>query len=144
MICTFCGHRDCGEDRYNILKDEISKLIDIGVDTFYNGGYGKFDMLALRAVKELKEKYAHIKSYIVLAYRDDDFIKKYNAIVKVCSAETFYPFESRVLPRYAIIKRNEWMVRESQYMIAHTHSHIGGSGLMLEYAERKKIIIIKI
>ncbi len=145
MICTFCGHRDCsGQIIYNSLKSEIYNLINQGVYVFYNGGYGNFDMLALKIVGEAKSEFHQIKNYIVLAYMDNDSISKYTNICTKYNAETFYPFEKKVLPRFAIVNRNKWMIDQSDYVIVNVYAHLGGAGQTLAYAQQKKKIIINI
>ncbi len=145
MICTFCGHSICNKDDiYPKLKTKIEKLIIAGVSTFYSGGYGCFDMVALRVIGELKKEYPHIRNILVFAYLSESHISQYRDILINCNAESIYPFESKILPRFAIIKRNEWMVDNSDYLISETKNHFGGSGKTLEYAQRKhkKIIFL--
>lgn len=54
----------------------------------------------------------------------------------------FYPSLEKVPPRFAILKRNEWLVKNSDFLIAYVkHSH-GGAFKTLEFAEKKKNIKI--
>ena len=53
---------------------------------------------------------------------------------------TIYPDIENVPPRFAIIKRNEWMVKQSDFMIAYVNYPWGGAYKTLQYAERKKNI----
>lgn len=56
--------------------------------------------------------------------------------------ETVYlPLET-VPPRFAIVLRNEWMVRESDVVVAYVIRGFGGAAKTLEYARRKKKTII--
>ena len=68
------------------LKKEIRNLIEnYAVNTFYNGGKGQFDLLCATCVKELKNDYPFIKSYLILAYIlgkknqfDEEFYKRFD------------------------------------------------------------------
>lgn len=141
MICTFIGASSCNTLKLSdALEYEIRKLIECGVSQFYNGGYGDFDIVALKVVNKLKSECPHIKSYIVLAYLIDKHVERLDNIAKHYSAETFYPFEQKVIPRFAILKRNEYMIDSSDFVIS--HAGFGGSLTALDYAARKKKTII--
>ena len=56
--------------------------------------------------------------------------------------ETVYPPLESVPKRYAISRRNEWMVRESDIVIAYVIRGFGGAAKTLEYAQRKKKRIV--
>lgn len=136
-ICTFAGHREI----YDIdsikakLKNEIINLIENhGVTTFYNGGKGKFDWLCAKCVKELKSDYPFIKSYLILAYKNESGINRYEDF-----DDMIYPNLEPVLSKYAIIKRNEWAVSQSDFLIAYVHREWGGAYRTLSYARKQKI-----
>ena len=145
MNCTFCGHSNLSYNGIYIkLKLEIVRLIDKGVTTFYNGGYGNFDLTCLKAVSELNIEYPFIKNYIVLAYRDNIIIEKYDHICKQYHAETIYTLEQEIHHKYAITARNKWMVDSSDYMIAYVCNTYGGAYSNYKYARRKNCSIIEI
>ena len=56
MVVTFCGHKDClgDKDLPANLSAAIRALLNEGADYFLLGGYGQFDSLAARTVRELK------------------------------------------------------------------------------------------
>ena len=139
MIVTFCGH---GKETYTDeikkkLYDTVETLIKQGADEFLLGGYGNFDMLAARTVKSLKEKYPHIKSVLVIPYIDRDFDKS----LYDCSE---YPPIENVPKRFAISKRNEWMISKADIVIAYVAYGRSGASKTLEFAERKKKHIINL
>ncbi len=145
MICTFCGNSCCNTaELYPVMKIEVERLILSGVVVFYSGGYGAFDMLALRVVGELKAKYPHIKNILVFAYLSELHTSKYRDALYSCNAESLYPFEIKIPPRLAIIKRNEWMVARCDFVISGTKHLFGGCGKTLEFAKRKNKTIIYI
>ena len=55
----------------------------------------------------------------------------------------FPPLES-VPRKFAILKRNEWMVEEADLVIAYVMYSWGGAVKTLEYAKRKKKTIINL
>ena len=107
--CTFFGHRDCPSSIKEKLYEEIEQLISHhGVDTFYIGTQGSFDRMAYAVLKELRNKYPSIKVYRVLAY-----MPKNGAVSNDDGSgkDTILPEGiERVHARYAIVRRNNWMV----------------------------------
>ena len=72
----------------------------------------------------------NVKPTLVLPYPDRQYyIKGYD--------DTAYPPLESVPRRLAIIRRNEWMVDESDYIIAYVW-HYDGARNTLEIAKRKK------
>lgn len=143
-ICTFAGHAKLYGDnsiREKLKKEIINLIENQGVTTFYNGGKGQFDWLCAECVKELKKDYPLIKSYLILAYMpgkkkqfDEDFYKNYD--------DTLYPEIEKVPPKFAIIKRNEWMIDKSDFLIAYVEHNWGGAYRTLKYAAKKHRIRI--
>ena len=54
---------------------------------------------------------------------------------------TTYPPLEKVPPRYAIVKRNEWMVCESDVVISGVTHSWGGASKTLEFAQRKNKVM---
>lgn len=136
MIVAFAGHRDAVDSDAvrNWLCSKVEQLIERGADTFYNGGYGGFDLMAASVVKKLKEKYPFIESILVTPYIDhtDTFLFD----------DSIYPPLENVSKRLAIIKRNEWMIDHSDVLIAYVTRNFGGAYKTLTYAKRKKKEVI--
>ncbi len=138
VSCTFFGHRDCPSSIKEKLHEEIERLIcNHGVETFYVGTHGNFDRMAYAALVELRNRYQHIKIYRVLAYmpKPGDTV----------TFDTIVPegIES-AHPRFAIIKRNHWMIDHSDYVIAYVTRTFGGADQSVERARKKGKIIIQI
>ena len=138
MIVTFCGHSKIypSGDYAKWLDIILPSLIEGGAATFYLGGYGAFDSLAAAAVRRQKAVYPHIMSILVLAYlnRETD--------VSLYDGTTYPPLEN-VPPRYAIVRRNEWMIRESDVVISGVTHGWGGAARTLDYARRRQKIIFQ-
>ncbi len=56
---------------------------------------------------------------------------------------TTYPPLGNVPPRYAIVRRNEWMVRESDVVISGVTHGWGGAAKTLDYARRRQKVIFQ-
>lgn len=113
--CTFFGHRECYGLDAQQLQETIEDVIKQGVDTFYVGNQGQFDGMVYRCLKQLRQVYPHIHVSVVLAYlptgkRED-------------MPDTVYPEGmEEVHPKFAIKKRNKWMLEASDYCICHIMS----------------------
>jgi len=56
--------------------------------------------------------------------------------------ETIYPPLESIPRKFAILRRNEWMVQESDIVVAYVNHGWGGAAKTLQYARRKKKRII--
>ena len=138
MIVTFCGHRKVQEHEKvrKWLYETVEGLIRDGVDCFYLGGYGQFDTMAAGVIRELKQKYPQIRSVLVLPYLGREYdVSGYD--------ESIYPPIEDVPRRYAISRRNEYMVDNADVVVAYVVYSFGGASKTLEYAERKHKRIIR-
>lgn len=138
MNVTFCGHGEIFDRRPYIewLDTILPKLIEQGADAFYLGGYGAFDHLAAHAVKRQKAKYPHIESILVIPYLN----REYN--MSLYDSSTYPPLET-VPPRFAISKRNEWMIQNCDIVVSGVTHDWGGAAKTLHYAWRKNRIIVQ-
>ena len=110
-------------------------MVKNGESSFLLGGYGNFDLIAASAIKAIKEKYSNVKSILVLAYLD----QKYN---KDLYDDTIYPDIENVPRRYAIVKRNQWMIDKSNFVIAYVEHSWGGAAKTFNYAVKKKKTVL--
>ena len=136
-VVTFCGHREFYGDEAvkRWLWETVEALILRGADDFLLGGYGGFDACAASVVWEMKRKYPAIRSTLVLPYPDRTVdAAKYDG--------TFYPSLEKVPKRFAISKRNEYMVNEADIVVAYVTHDWGGAAKTLAYARRKQKEII--
>ena len=146
MIVTFCGHRDFVEtaEAENQLTMFLEKYARENVRLVcYNGGYGNFDYFAAKCVQRMQEQYSNIRNCLVLPYIDQPFLERIE-IFKNHFDETIYPLLESVPRKYAIIRRNEWMVDSADIVIAYVTYSWGGAARTLEYAKRKNKNIIVI
>lgn len=137
--CTFFGHRDCPDSIYPRLRSCIEDLIvNHGVSCFYVGHQGRFDALALKALRELQPTYPSVKYYVVLAYLP---LKA----MPYSTEETLYPegLES-IPPRFAISHRNRWMLSHAEYVITSVAAPVGGAATAKKEAFRKGKTVIEL
>ena len=145
MIITFFGHSNClfnddiKKQLKNILLDEIIKNPTC---KFYLGGYGDFDGLCLRTLRELKHDFPTIEILFITPYLDKNYSKL--ELTKYYYDDVIFPPIESVPRKFAILKRNEWMVEEADLVIAYVMYSWGGAAKTLEYAKRKKKRIINI
>lgn len=137
MIVMFCGHKEISEpDKLQRwLVETVEALIQRGADTFYLGGYGAFDRLAANVVWSKKRLYPSVQSILVLPYLD-------RAVDATDYDSTIYPPLENVPRRFAISRRNEWMVDHSDVVVAYVIHEWGGAATTLRYAKRKHKEII--
>ena len=132
MIVTFCGHRLVEEEPLvrRWLEATVTELIQKEADEFYLGGYGGFDRMALSVVNHAKEEHPCLRSVLVLPYLDR----------KTAAEEydhTIYPPLENVPKRFAILKRNRWMVDKADVIVAYVIHEWGGAAATLRYAESR-------
>ena len=137
LTVTFCGHSEV-PDRAQVrvwLTDVCERLIGDGATEFYLGGYGAFDRLCAEVLQELKPRYAHIRLILVLPYLN-------SAMSMEGYDETVYPPLESVPRRYAILRRNEWMIRRCDVLVAYVTHGWGGAAKTLDYARKRKKTIL--
>ncbi len=137
MIITFFGHSS-----YSYSEEDEKRLLNlieaVAKDkplNFYLGGYGNFDSLAKKCAKTYKKTHMNAKIIFVTPYlnkwlddRREYFEKEYDEIL--------YPELEHTPLKYAISKRNEWMIRQADYIITYVKTHFGGAYNALLYAAK--------
>lgn len=137
MRVTFCGHKEVSDQERveEWLRQVCAELIEQGADEFFLGGYGRFDFMCASVLREMKKVYPAIRLILVLPYLNSSMLTEgYD--------ETVYPPLESVPKRFAISRRNEWMVRESEVVVAYVIYGFGGAATTMDYARRKKKTII--
>ena len=140
--CTFFGHRDCPESVKPKLREVLSALIESqSADTFYVGDSGAFDSLVRAVLRELLQKYPHIRYAVVLAYlpekREDSVYPDF--------AETILPEGIECSPpRFAVSRRNEWMLKNADIVVTYITHTWGCAARFAETAKRRNKTVINI
>lgn len=139
MVVTFCGHSKIA-DKDTVRKrltNEIQELLRAGYRKFYLGGYGDSNNLAAAVLDEMKEDYPDMERLLILPYPD-------RQVDASLYDGTLYPPLENVPKRFAISRRNKWMVEKSSVIIACVDHDWGGAAKTLEHAVRKGLRIISI
>ena len=138
--CIFFGHRDCPEMIKPRLREVLIDLItNHGVDMFYVGHQGQFDAYVHSELKKLKLDYPQTNYAVVLAYMPgkkteyDDY------------SDTMLPegIES-VHPHYAIFWRNNWILKQSDYVVTYIPHSWGGVAQYVSKAKKQGKMVIEL
>jgi len=140
--CFLFGHRDAPEELAPAMTAAIQRHIcDYGVNEFYVGGYGSFDLLASRVLAVLKKQYPQIRLYRLLPYHPQ------LRPIQLPQAfdDTFYPEGMESVPKpYAIVRANRYMIEKAEFLIAYAWQPASNARKLLEYAKRKQKLITEI
>ncbi len=146
MIISFVGHRSMIiSDNLSIKISEVIKanIKDASSIIFYCGGYGDFDNCCASVCRELKRDLDNCEMVFVTPYLTASQQKKINLFINTKLYDSIiYPPLENTPPRFTITKRNEWMIHNSDLIIAYVSHSYGGAYKTLKYAQKinKKII----
>lgn len=139
--CFFIGHRDAPEELRPLLAEAVERHIsEYGVTEFIVGHYGHFDGMAASAVRAAKKQHPEISLVLLLPYYPyPNDTNRFDA--------TFYPPGMETVPKpFAIVRANEYMIRNTDYLICYDRGQIGKTRDFMELAwqrERKGLIHIE-
>lgn len=141
IICSFFGHREVWCDLSMPLEEAIRRAItEYGATEFWVGGYGAFDSAASGVVRRLKKEYPGISLHLIYAY-----LPHKEDVLSAVYDSTIYPEGLELVPRrFAISKRNQWIVNNSDLVIAYVNHNYGGAYTAFRFAKKKGIPIINI
>lgn len=138
MIIAFCGHDNVPD--IHKVREWLSHVLDQFIYEenviCYLGGYGGFDRLAASVVRQKQKVNSSVQAVLIIPYLNRTYDESgYDYTL-------FPPLES-VPPRYAISKRNQWMVAQADVVIAYVTHGWGGAAKTLAYAQakRKKVVL---
>ncbi len=142
-VCSFFGHRFVleKEEVKEQLKSLAQRLIkEEGVDIFYLGEQGDFEIIAAEVLNELKPTYPFIQRIEVICFAD-----QLNRKPKIQSDGFEYLDElDRCKRKARIIKRNQWVIDNSDILIFYVNSPYGGAYQSYLYAKKKKKDIVNL
>lgn len=148
MIISFAGHSFVYPSIKvkEIVKNQIrNNIVDTDHVTCYLGGYGDFDIICALACRELKQEHDFIEIVYVTPYFNLSDQVKINEMQNCGLYDTsIYPPLENVPPRFAILRRNEWMMSTADLVITYVNHNYGGAFKSLQAAKRKKKKIINI
>ena len=131
--CFFIGHRDTPESVRPLLDEAVERHIaEYGVTDFVVGHYGRFDDMAAGAVRRAKERHPEVTLTLLLPYYPFDHdTSGYDS--------TYYPEGLEAVPKpFAIVRANEHMIRNSDYLICYDSGRIGKTRDFVRLARRRE------
>ena len=148
MIITFIGHNSLPNctDLYETIKRTIIENIKNSDQIFfYCGGYGDFDNICAKACRCIKNEHYNCEVLFITPYITESQQKKIKYLINAHLYDsTIYPPLENVPLKFAISKRNEWMVENADIIIAYVNRTFGGAYKTLQYARKKKKHIINL
>lgn len=148
MIISFIGHAlVCSKsDVEEIVKECIlANITDNEPVVCYLGGRGDFDEICASACRKLKRKHPFIELVYVTPYLNLSEQAKIKEMMRWgLYNSSIYPLNGKTPPRFAILKRNEWMMINADIVIAYVKRNYGGAHTALSVAKRKGKRIINI
>ena len=135
MVCSFFGHKDTpGEVRPKLEATIRALITEDHVDEFLVGNNGGFDGMVFHMLERLQKEYPDIQYSMVLAYLPGE----HSAPDSVDFTKTIYPEGLESVPkRFAISRRNRWMVEQSDVVVCYVKHSWGGAAQAMEYAQKK-------
>ena len=141
-VCTFFGHHDCPAEVKPKLREILTDLIENhSVDMFYVGNKGAFERMVRSVLRELAQEYAHIYYAVVLervpGKQSEDYPEDYS--------DTMLPEGiEEAPPRFAIVWRNKWMLRQADYVVTYVTHSWGGAAQFAAMAEKQRKEVINL
>ena len=135
MVCTFFGHRQVPEQIEESLRKVLVALIEQEhIYKFYVGNQGGFDRTVLYVLRLLKKQYPQIEFSVVLAYMPDK-----NSINRLEDfSETIFHEGQELTPlKFAISKRNIWLIEHSDVVITYVKHTWGGAAKFKALSEKR-------
>lgn len=132
-VCTFFGHRDCPASVRAKLRAVVAELIEgRGVDRFYMGAAGAFDAMARSCCESWQNLSPHLYAVVLerLPGPKDEAAWDFSDTIFPEGLET-------VPPRFAIAKRNKWMLKQADFVVTYITHGWGGTAPFAEKARRQ-------
>lgn len=145
--CCFSGHREISDnERRQIrprLREAVETLIARGVTDFITGGAYGFDAMAAQEVL-YQRKFHPIRLILALPCPDQtknwppSAVAEYESIRAQADEEQVL---SMVYHKGCMLKRNDWMVAHSAYLICYRKTLSGGTAYTVKQATKADLRI---
>ncbi len=148
MKISFAGHAHVSASGTvkEIVKEQMRHYITMDKPVIcYIGGNGDFDKICACACRELKQEYGCIEVVYVTPYISLSEQAKIKEMQSRGLYDTsIYPPIEKTPRKFAIFRRNEWMMTNADLIIAYVNHNYGGAYTSLQVAKRRKKSIINI
>ena len=141
---SFIGHRNV--ERLSFVESKIEKIVRDLIRSkqyveFLIGRNGEFDISCASVVKRVQKDLGNENSslILVLSYhvKDEEYYEKYYD-------DIYMPIDLSTHHKSAITKRNEWLIENSDLLIAYVNKDFGGAYHTLKYAEKSGMTVINV
>ena len=142
---SFIGHREV--DNFVLVEEQIYSIVQELITTkeyveFYVGRHGEFDILVASVIKRAKREIDENNSSLILVIpypvAEMETYEDYYDEVK-------YPKELyKIHYKSSITKRNEWLVKNSDMLVAYVVRDYGGAAHCLNKAIERGIKIKRV
>ena len=147
MTIAFLGHGNISNTK--ALSDKIRETIIANIKecdsvNFYCGGYGDFDNISALVCNQIKKEIP-AKVFFITPYITENQQKKTKLLLESAIYDyVLYPPIEKTPLKFAIVKRNEWIIKEADLIICFVSRKYGGAYTALKYALRKGKRIINL
>ena len=143
MKVTFFGNKDTPDSVLPTIQAVLKAFIENeNATVFYVGHNGNFDKLVQQALYTLKQQYPQIVYFVVLTHHPKN---SKNEVLYFNYENTILPEEIAVCPpRFAISKRNNWMIKQSDVVVTYVKHPFGGAAKFKELALSKKKRVVEL
>ena len=140
---SFIGHRQV--ENWREVDNRVDEIVRELIRTkeyveFYMGRNGEFDKSVASIIKRAQNDLGKENSSLILVLpyhvKDEEYYEEYYD-------EIYMPIE-KVHFKSAITKRNEWLVDNSDLLVAYVNKDFGGAYNTLKYAAKKGVQIINV
>lgn len=139
MNCMLFGHADAPDSLKSALEAAIIKVSEENDNVeFLVGNNGNFDFLAQSLMEKLKNNGIKIDYTIILSHIDERPLNR-------CYEQSLFPMElATTIPKYAISKRNNWIIKHSVLAICYVSSIASNSFKTLSKFKKRGVKVINL
>ena len=142
-ICSCIGERSFkkNETIENQVKEKLIWLIEnLNINEFYFIEKNPFSSFCHSIVDKLKEKYNNIKTNLVISNLTKKYDEHDKKRLKQNYASIIFPPIENSLPVFRMLNANNWIVKNSKYILFYVDFPFSNSRKLMENAKKKKIM----
>ncbi len=146
MVVVFFGHANfigspsIEEKIHSYLKEIIRQEYA----EFYFGGYGGFDTFAFSCVKKFQQVNQKVKTFFITPYITESYQRNHLLELSKQYDGVLYPPLEHVPYKWAISRRNQWMIEQADIVITYMRHKYGGAWQAYRSAQKRKRSFIPI
>lgn len=139
MNCMLFGHADAPDSLKSALEEAVIKISKENNNVeFLVGNNGNFDFLTQSTIEKLKNEGIKINYKIILSRIDECPLNR-------CYEQSIFPEAlATAIPRYAISKRNDWIIKNSDIAICYVSRIATNSFKTLSRLKKRGVEVINL